>query len=187
MIETLVLDQIAKGATKTGFGIRGTVDQNIDSGIDHGTRTHGARLQGHVELTSDEAPTSKVLGRFMDRQDFGMGQWILIDLPTIEAPADDVAIAHYHRPDGNFPKRLRSRSGLKSLRHPMVVFRGWLTVQGFAAHRNAVPTPKPRRRYDSRTSSIGKLLIHIARIPLAEPTSSGPGQIAAQRLGGEPE
>lgn len=60
-------------------------------------------------------------GRFLDRQDLGMGERIVLPFPSIEACADDLALAGDHRPYRNLAQLPGGRSFLQRRTHEELI------------------------------------------------------------------
>jgi hypothetical protein len=124
VIQPRIAGEITKGSTKACFGVPGPEDQGFDSTVDQGTRTHGARLQGHVEGATDQSPSPDDVGGLPDREDLGVGQGIAIDLPTIVTSGDEHSTLDDDGPYGHLAEIRRFVGGFQGHVHPPAILEG---------------------------------------------------------------
>jgi hypothetical protein len=87
------------------FGIIRSIDKPAYPGVDHGSGTHGAGLEGHKKFAPREPIVVQRAGGFAECNDLGMRRWICIADNPILSPADHHAIFDDDGPHGNLAGR----------------------------------------------------------------------------------
>jgi len=136
VIQPRILNEISQAAAVASFWIASSKDQTLDTTVDQRSGTHGARFEGHIEITADKSPTPHGLRSLSNGQNLGVGQWIGIALAAIKSPPNDLPGTY---DDGAY-RHLSQRSCLVSFRqrflHPVGVIHG---VVGFVTHGTRRP------------------------------------------------
>lgn len=83
----------------TGLRLPRGVDHASHARLDQRAGTHGTRLERDVDGGPFEAPASKRLRGFAERQELGMGRGILQRLAEVAGASERAALVHDERPD----------------------------------------------------------------------------------------
>jgi len=109
MIEPIVLTQCIERHDGAGLGIGCAKNQSADAGVDDGAGAHGARFERDDERAVVESPVPHGFGRLTQRDQFGVGRRIGVNLPTVVGGAEFAAgigfvhhganrrFVHFHR------------------------------------------------------------------------------------------
>jgi hypothetical protein len=92
--------------------------------VHHGSRAHGARLNGHEKITVCQAVIADGQSGFPQGDDFRVGGGVGVSQIAIESAANNFAFMHDHGADRHLTYVERSLSRPQGLLHPQfVVFR----------------------------------------------------------------
>jgi hypothetical protein len=116
MIQSRVPHQIAETTAESGFWIKGTENQALESSVHQCSGAHRARLEGNVHGASFKPPAVHSPRRIGYRLELGMGQRITIALAPIPPSTKQRISSHYYRTHRDFAlfgssSRLRQRFG----------------------------------------------------------------------------
>jgi hypothetical protein len=103
MIQTRKADYIQDGAGGAGLAVPGTIYQSAQTGVYHGSRTHGARLQGTIQGSVIQAPALQISGGLPQSDQLGMSGSILLLFLFVAGLGNDAIANYYHCPDGDIP------------------------------------------------------------------------------------
>ena len=95
MVELGVIEDAEDAAAGSGFGVRGGIDQARDAGLEDGSGTHGAGLEGCVEGAVFEAIVVQCAASFTESNDLGVGGGVGVAEDTVLASADDSVFMDY--------------------------------------------------------------------------------------------
>lgn len=102
VIERGVVQNMHGGMYSSSFGIVRSVDQRADTGVYHGSCTHGTRFDGYEKIAIPEPMIAECRAGFAQGDDFGVGGWVGIGQTAVESAAYDFAFVHYDCADGHF-------------------------------------------------------------------------------------
>jgi hypothetical protein len=108
MVEARVRKDFETGADGAAFGVVGTVDEALDTGLDNGAGAHAAGLDGDVESGIGKAVVAEEAGGFAQDDDFGVGGGVVVADGAIAGVSEDFAVVDKDGADGDFA---RGRSG----------------------------------------------------------------------------
>ena len=95
--------EIIDAAATAFIRIRSTIDDSAKTAHDHGSRAHGAWLQGDIQRAVFQAPVAFPLGAVAETKDLGMSCRVIQLFPAVMVSPEDFVIAHEHCADGDFP------------------------------------------------------------------------------------
>ena len=90
VIEASVGGDIVEGASVSGFGIRGRVDQTRETGCVGCACAHWARLQGGIEGTAGQAPAACSFGCPTDGEELSVRGWVACSLALVGGDGQDL-------------------------------------------------------------------------------------------------
>jgi hypothetical protein len=99
--ETAVIREVEDRSARTGFGIVGTPDCELQPRLPAGRDAHGTGFERDIEGAAVKPEVSNDLGRLTDGQDLGMCRGVAELSASVARAGDDLAITHDHRADGN--------------------------------------------------------------------------------------
>lgn len=102
VVELGHLQEIQDGAAAACLGVHTAHDHLGDAGLDDGTGAHLAGLQRHIEGAFLQPPVADLLAGFVDGGDLRVGQCILVRIPAVIPPADDLTLVDNDAADGYF-------------------------------------------------------------------------------------
>ena len=116
--EPAVPHNVPQRACRAGPGIRRTIDQSADPGVQHGAGAHSARLERDDERAAVEAPGPCRFGRLPDGHDLGVrGRVGGRDAPVMPASGDGSVRPEYDRADRDVGIGRRAAVGSGGLFH----------------------------------------------------------------------
>src|SRR3954447_19933885 len=187
------------GLDRAALGIGRAVIEPPDPCKGDRARTHGARLQRDVEVAVDQPLAADLLGRLAQRNDFGMGRWVLVGQRPIGGGGNDLVIVDHHASDrnlarfsgvfGRFERQIHERRGFHASYHcqkPATSsafsksgYRFCLSMRiGTSAHNAFWPPPK--RDY-SCPATATKTTIPAAGVIGARPRVGPASRVALRR------
>jgi hypothetical protein len=89
MVELRVIEHRKTRADGSAFGVVCAIDQALDASLDHGTRAHGARFDGHVHGCVEESVIADFLGCRAKSNHLGMRGGITITDGAIARARND--------------------------------------------------------------------------------------------------
>lgn len=107
MIQFWVCENFEAGADGSAFGVIGTIDEPRNSGVDHRTRTHTARLDGDIQSRASQPVIPQNASRLANDDDFRMRGRVTIANGPIAAASYNSIFVHQERADGDFACRAR--------------------------------------------------------------------------------
>ena len=183
MVKPSVGIQLVKRPKRAGLGVGRAVNAAGHARVHHKTRTHNARLEGHVHRAALEPPASERAGCRDHRRELSMRRGVFVQLTTVVRPGDNLAFVDHNSPDGHLAfRRCRMRLGQRlahealvepAQRHvdiPLVahgrpsfsrrsVFDAIITYHGEMAERLNAAVLK----------TVGRVSVSRVRIPLSPP------------------
>ncbi len=96
MIESRIVEQPVERARGSCLGIVAAIDQPPDARVNHGTRTHRARLHGHIELCIDQAPAPQRGCRGPQGDDLGVSGGVVQTFALVVCHGDHLTADHDH-------------------------------------------------------------------------------------------
>src|SRR6188768_1512776 len=81
--------EVSRAAEAAHFGIRNRKHDSLHARHEHGARTHGAGLFGHIEGGLVQAPVTEGSRRLAKRNDLGMGGWVARAIALVMGGSDD--------------------------------------------------------------------------------------------------
>ena len=90
VVEASVGGDIVEGASVSGFGIRGRVDQTRETGCVGCACAHWARLQGGIEGTAGQAPAACSFGCPTDGEELSVRGWVACSLALVGGDGQDL-------------------------------------------------------------------------------------------------
>jgi len=121
MIKGGVVQNMHGGMHRSGFGVFGTVHQGSDAGVDHGSRAHGARFDGHKQVAVSQTVIAEGGSGLAQSDDFSVSRWIRVGQVAIESAADDFTFMNDDGPYRDFAHIERSLRSSQGLLHPQFV------------------------------------------------------------------
>jgi hypothetical protein len=121
VIERGVVQNRHGGMHGSGFGVFCAINQCPDASVDHGSRAHGAWLNGHEEIAVQQAVVAESRSRLAQGDDFGVGGWIGVGQVAVESASDYFPFVHDNRAYRHFSDVERSLSGPQRFLHPEFV------------------------------------------------------------------
>ena len=118
VIEAGIGEQIGHAAAGAGLRIGGAVDHPPDPRVENGAGAHGARFQRHVQNRTGHAVVAAQRRRGPQRPDLGVRGRIAGPDRRVGSLADQLAIEHHHRADGNLPFLRRAVGEFHRPPHP---------------------------------------------------------------------
>ena len=92
-------DQIYHASAGASLRICRAIHKLGNACLQDGTRTHGTRLQRHVQRAAGEAVIAQLVRSFAKRLDFSVGSRVAFRNRSVVAATDHFAFANHHRPD----------------------------------------------------------------------------------------
>lgn len=102
MIELRMIYDRKHRSSRAGFGIGSSEDQPVNPRMNHGSGTHGARFQRHVEGAAVEPVVAEASRRFTKGHDFSVGRRVNVPNDPVLSFADDGAVRNNYRTDRHF-------------------------------------------------------------------------------------
>ena len=120
MVQSRVGNESKQGLDSTGFGVETAKNDPPDPRVHKGACTHwtGFLCDEYCCLYS---PLLDFGRRGAEGHDFGMGDWIAVDLAAIAASANNLLAKDDHGANGNVPSGGSGTRFFKRKTHPMVV------------------------------------------------------------------
>ena len=102
MIQLRVIQHLQDRMNGTRLGVIRTVYQTADAGVNHCSRTHGARFNCSKQFTVTQTMVTAVGTCVSQRDEFCMGSGIVVGKIAIPTPADYSAFANDYRSHRHF-------------------------------------------------------------------------------------
>ena len=103
------------------LGVVRTENQTADTGVNQGSRTHGARLNCSKELAVTQTVVREIQSGLTQGDDFGVGGGIVIGQVAVPATSEDAALTDDDGSDGDFSGFEGALGRAQSLLHPEFV------------------------------------------------------------------
>ena len=110
------------------FGIVRSVNQTTDTGVNQGSRTHGARLNCSKQLAVSKTVVGEILCRLTQGDDFGVGGGIVVGEVAVPASSEDAATTDDDGSDGDFAGFESALSRAQRFLHPEFVGPGFVRL-----------------------------------------------------------
>jgi len=113
------------------FGVVGSVDQALDSGMNQRAGAHCARLNCNKQFALSQTMVTQRGTRLAQSDDFGVARGIGVGDIAIPSASDDVALVDDDCAHGNFSRVERALGGAEGFFHQEFVGSGrWSLVVG---------------------------------------------------------
>jgi hypothetical protein len=121
VVKPRVADNIIESAGRPPFGVTGPENKPVDTGLDHGPGTHGARLEGNVERTAMQAPAAQLFTAPADNKHFSMSSRIFELFTAVAIFSQDKTVFDQHSADRDLSADCRCFSLADSHIHKMII------------------------------------------------------------------
>jgi hypothetical protein len=114
MIQLRVIQHLQDRMNSTRLGVVRTIYQTADAGVNHCSRTHGARFNCSKQFTVAQTMVADVRACVSQRDDFCMGSGIVVGEIAIPSPTDHLSFTDDDRPHrhfSHFQSALRATQG----------------------------------------------------------------------------
>jgi hypothetical protein len=103
------------------FRVIGSINQPANSGVNHGARAHGARLNCSKQVAVDQTVVTEVLSRLAEGDDLGVAGWVIVGDVAVGASANDASFTDDNGADWNVSGLERALGRAKRFFHPEFV------------------------------------------------------------------
>jgi hypothetical protein len=118
VIQLGVVEQAENGTNGSGFRVIRAIHQAADAGMNQSPGAHRARFNCSKQLAASQAMVAKNGTGSAQGHDFSMRGRIVVDQIAVPALADQLAIEHNHRTDGDLSHLEPALCGGEGFLHP---------------------------------------------------------------------